>query len=266
MAITFSGAQPSGFGALASGSSSADANEGPEVKEVETEKLGFLSLAGETKIQLLPSPWPSDQLPPPTSSLLSIASKKGLLAAGGPESVVISSTESVRQAFLGGGKGDGNVRSFSPQIVINIGTRISQVAFTADEKHLVISAETGGGLAIYEVNALSKGITKSTFEIATDGQALRALVPNPAETGAELVAVVAVNGSLLMANLSARQIAAGGHGFILKDGVSCLSWNNKGRQLVAGLDDGRCLQMTPAGEVKAQIPRPSGLEDGRHGT
>lgn len=265
MAYSFSGAQPSGFGALASGSPSADAKEGPEVKEIETEQLGFQSLAGETKIRLLPSPWPSDQLPPPTSSLLSIASKKGLLAAGGPESVVIASTELIRQAYLSEDKRDGNTRSFNPQITINVGTRISQVAFTADEKYLVISAEIGGGLAVYEMDALSQGNTKSTFEIATDGQALRALLPTPAEAAAELVAVLNTNGSLLMANLSARQMAAGIQGPVLNDGVSSLSWSNKGKQLVIGLVDGTCSQMTPVGEVKAQIPRPPMLEGGRHG-
>lgn len=178
---------------------------------------------------------------------------------------MIASTELVRQAYLSEDQKDGNTRSFNPQITINVGTRISQVAFTADEKYLVISAEIGGGLAVYEMAALSQGNTKSTFEIATDGQALRALVPNPAEAAAELVAVLNTNGSLLMANLSARQMAAVIQGPVLNDGVSSLSWSNKGRQLVIGLVDGTCSQMTPVGEVKAQIPRPPMLEGGRHG-
>ena len=260
MAFAFGGTQPSGFAALGNGSG-ANAQEGPDVKEIETEQLGFQSLAGEVKVRLLPSQWPSDQLPAPTSSLLSIAPKKGLVAAAGPESVVVASTESIRQAFLGEGTVEGNVRAFSPQMTINVGTRISQVAFTADEKYLAISAESGGGLAVYDVESLSQGNPKSTFEIATEGEALRALISNPAQEAAELIAAVTINGDLLMASLNVKQIVGG----ILKSGVSCLSWSNRGKQLVAGLADGTCSQMTPAGQVKAQIPKPPGLDVGKPG-
>ena len=240
------------------------AQEGPDVKEVETEQLGFQSLARNTKLRLLPSPWPSENLPPPSSSLLSVASRKGLLAAGGPESVVITSTESVRQAFSAE-ETEEKSQSFSPQVVINVGTRVSQVAFTADEKYLVISAEVGGGLAVYDVESILQGTVKSAFEIATNGEALRAMVPNPAKEPAELMAIITTNGKLMIANLKGRQIASGSQGPVLKENVSCLSWSNKGKQLVAGQLDGTCSQMTPTGDIKAQIPRPPQLEDGKHG-
>ena len=266
MSFSFSGAQPSGFAAMTTGDNAGAGQtlEGPEVKEVETEQLGFQSLARNTKLRLLPSPWPSQNLPPPSSSLLSVASRQGLIAAGGPESVVIASTESIRQAFSAEDAGEKS-HLFSPQVAINVGTRVSQVAFTADEKYLAISAEVGGGLAVYDVESLLQGTVKSAFEIATNGEALRAMVPNPAKESAELVAIVTTNGKLMIANLNGRQIASGSQGPILKENVSCLSWSNKGKQLVAGQLDGTCSQMTPAGDIKAQVPRPPHLEHGKHG-
>jgi nucleoporin NUP159 len=225
--------------------------------------LGFQSIAGESKVRLLPSPWPSNALPPPTASLLSIASRKGLLAAAGPDSVILASTESVRQAFSSGG--EGNPKSFTPQLILNLGIRVSQVAFSADEDHLIISAEQGGGLAVYNVQALMQGNTEPAFELPTNNIGIRSLVPNPTAEKAELVAVVTSNGGLMMANLQTREFCIGAQGLIMKEGVSCVSWSNKGKQLVAGLGDGTCLQLTPEGLGKAEIPKPLALEGDQHG-
>ncbi|KAL8970800.1 MAG: hypothetical protein Q9183_001350, partial [Haloplaca sp. 2 TL-2023] len=216
--------------------------------------LGFQSLAGETKIRLLPSPWPANALPPTTASLLSIASRNGLLAAGGPEQVVIASTQTVREAYRSDPGVDGNVKSFTPQLTLELGIRPSQVAFSADESYLVVSAEHGGGLAVYEVQKLTQGSTQSTFEVSTNDTALRTLLPNPTPEKAELLAVVTTLGELLMVNLATRQVEP------LQRNVSCISWSPRGKQLVAGLADGSCCQLTPEGTLKATIPRPPDLE------
>ena len=216
-------------------------------------------------MRLLPNPWPSDALPPPTASLLSIASNKGLLAAAGPDSVIIASTESVIQAFAANAGSGGDFKAFSPQLTLPIGARVSQVAFSADENYLVISAETGGGLAIYEVQALMQGNTQSAFQMATNGTSLRALIPNPTPEKAEFFAVVTSTGALMMANMKTRQFLSGPDGQVMKDGVSCVSWSTRGKQLVAGLGNGTGYQMTPEGEGKAEIPRPPGLEGDQHG-
>lgn len=279
MAFQLGGAASSALGSNVGGTNNAQTQTGEDLEETQTEvvlrhcwkihelrhvqALGFQALAGEAKVRLLPSPWPSDKLPPPTASLLSIASRKGLLAAAGPGSVIVAGTESVRQAFSA--PGDGDTKSFTPQLTLNIGTRISQVAFSADEKHLVISAEDGGGLAIYDVQALAQGNTKSAFELPTNGISLRSLVPNPTSEKAELFAVVTSNGELMMANLKNRQYLTTAQGQVMKAGVSCVSWSNKGKQLVAGLGNGACYQMTPEGEGKFEIPRPPDLDGDQHG-
>ncbi|KAM3066021.1 hypothetical protein ACMFMG_009759 [Clarireedia jacksonii] len=236
---------------------------GPELEDIQTQAIGFLALAGESKVQLLPSPWPSDNLPPPTSSLMGIASHRGLIAAAGPDCIIVATTESVRKAFEGPG---GNFKSFDPQLKIPMPMRVSQLAFTADDSYLVLSAESGGGLAVYEVDALLNGSTQTAFELSTNGEALRALVPNPTREKGELLAVVTVDGNLMMANLKDRAFRSGPNGQVLKNGVSCVSWSTKGKQLVAGLGNGTASQMTPEGEIKAEIPKAPGVEENNHAT
>ena len=130
---------------------------------------------------------------------------------------------------------------------------------------LVLSAEHGGGLAIYSVDNILQGNNNSAFEMGTDGASLRSLIPNPAAEHAELFAVVTVNGQLLLANMKERQLISGPNGPILKEGVSSISWSNKGKQLTAGLGNGAALQMKPDGQVVKEIPRPPGLDDDQHG-
>ena len=222
-------------------------------------------MAGESKLRLLPTAWPPEALPPPTASLLSIASNKGLLVAAGPDSVVIASTETVRQAFSADAAIGSHTKPFTPQLTLPIGARVSQVAFSADENYLAISAEVGGVLAVYDVESIMQGNTSSAFELLTNGVSLRALTPNPTPEKAELFAVVTANGELMVANMKTQQLLNGPNGPIMKDGVSCVSWSNKGKQLVAGLGNGAAYQMTPEGEGKAEIPKPPAVEGDQHG-
>lgn len=220
--------------------------------------IGFQALAGDAKVQLLSTPWPSDNLPQPTSSLLSIASRRGILAAAGPDSVVVAYTENVRKAFAAAG-GERNIKPFEPQLRLPMPFRISQLTFSADEEYLILSAETGGGLAVYEVQALLNGGKETAFQIATNQEAVRALVPNHAVERGELIAVVTTQGKLMVANLKQKDFVSGANGPVLKEKVSCVSWSKLGKQLVAGLADGTAYQMTPEGAGKAEIPRPPSL-------
>ncbi|KAI0009126.1 hypothetical protein F4779DRAFT_617957 [Xylariaceae sp. FL0662B] len=246
-----------GFGNVGNATSgAAGVSQGPDLKLIQTEALGFLSLAGDAKLRLT-SQWS----PPPVehASLISIASRQGLVAAAGPDAVILASTESVRKAFENSKDGDSEIRVFEPQLKLPLPIRICQLAFTADEEYLIISAEQGGGLAVYQVRSLQQGSTQTAFEIPTNGESLRALVPNPRPEKGELCAVVTSEGKLLMANMKERNFVSGHNGQVLKDQVSCVAWSNKGKQLVAGLGDGSMQQMTPEGDIKAEIPRPPDL-------
>ncbi|KAK4465522.1 putative nucleoporin [Cladorrhinum samala] len=232
--------------------------QGNDLEVIQTEGLGFLSVAGDAKVQLT-SKWSPP--PAPTASLISIASRKGLVAAAGPDAIHIATTESVRKAFEGEKVGDSEVRSFAPQAKVPLPIRVSQLAFTADEQYLILSAESGGGLAVYEVQALIQGSTQSAFEISTNGETLRALAPNPMPELAGYCAIVTDKGNLLMANFAERKLISGPNGPALRSQASCVSWSTKGKQLVVGVADGSIYQMTPEGVEKAHIPKPPSLGD-----
>lgn len=237
-------------------------SQGPALPEVQTEGLGFLSVAGDAKLRLT-APWSPP--PAPNASLLSIAQRKGLVAAASPDAVIVASTDAVRKAFAAPKSGDSEIRPFTPQLQIPLPIRICQLAFSADEAHLILSAEQGGGLAVYDVNGLQQGKTQSAFEIPTNGESLRALVPNHRPEKTDLCAVVTNEGKLLMANLKERNFIFKGNSQILREQVSCVAWSNKGSQLVAGLGDGTICQLTPDGEIKGEIPRPPGLDSSYYG-
>jgi len=194
---------------------------------------------------------------------MSVASRQGLLAAAGPDAVIVATTESVRKAFES--NAEGHIKPFQPQLTLPMQMRISQIAFSADEAYLILSAQNGGGLAVYDVKAVLANSTQSAFEMSTNGEGLRALTPNPTPEKAELFAVVTDGGNLMMANLKEKAFVPGPNGQILKDGVSCISWSTKGKQLVAGLANGTVCQMTPEGAVKGEIPRPPNVGDGNYG-
>ncbi|KAL2199340.1 hypothetical protein P885DRAFT_75759 [Corynascus similis CBS 632.67] len=256
MAFGFGGASNPMMGASAGGAGGV--TQGSDLEVIQTEGLGFLSIAGDAKVQLT-SKWSPP--PAPTASLLSIASRKGLVAAAGPDAVHIATTESVRKAFEGEKNGDSEVRPFTPQAKVPFPIRISQLSFTADEQYLVLSAESGGGLAVYDVQALTQGATQPAFEISTNGETLRALIPNPMPESAHLCAIVTNNGNLFIANLADRQLVSGSNGPTLRSQVSSAAWSTKGKQLVAGMADGSIYQMTPDGVEKAHIPKPPNLGD-----
>ncbi|KKY38407.1 putative nuclear pore complex protein [Diaporthe ampelina] len=231
---------------------------GAELQVIQTEALGFLAIAGDAKVQLTPAWSPP---PAPTASLLSIASRKGLVAAAGPDAVYLSSTESARKAFSADKTGDTEFRAFEPQVKIPMPMRISHLAFTPDEQYLILSAEQGGGLAVYETPALLQGSSQAAFEISTSGESIRAMIPNPMPELAEFCAVVTTNGNLLIANLKEKSLVSGPNGPVIRNQVACGAWSTKGKQLVAGLSDGTVVQMTPDGTEKAQIPKPSAFGD-----
>lgn len=230
---------------------------GPELQDIYTDSVGFNTIAGETKVRLA-QPWPADKQPPVWASLLSIASNKALLAAATSESLILASTEKVRNAYRAE-KPEDNLAPFTPDISLSV-PQVSHVAFSSDESSLVITAQEGGGLAVYDVQALLQGKQESSFQLATNGISIRALAPNPAPENAHLFAVVLTDGKLMIADLKQGQLISTANGPVFREGVRCVSWSVRGKQLVAGLEDGSAVQYDPQGNVKAQIPKPSQLD------
>jgi nucleoporin NUP159 len=131
---------------------------------------------------------------------------------------------------------------------------------------LILAAEQGGGLQVHKTDNLMGGSTQPVFELSTDATAIRSIVPNPAAEAAHLVAVVMSNGHLMIANLQDQKFTAGANGRpSLADSVNCAGWSVRGKQLVAGLQDGTTKQLDPTGAVKATIPRPPDIDANMQG-
>ena len=156
------------------------------------------------------------------------------------------------------GSSDDGVKIFNPDITIQV-PRLSQVYFSSDEKYLVICAESGGGLAVYDVQSLSHGNQQPAFQLGTEGISIQSLIPNPLAATGQVFAIVLDDGKLMIANLQEKSWVNGSQGPVLKTEVSCASWSAKGKQLTAGLRDGAAVQMKPDGAIVSSIPTPPQL-------
>ncbi|KAK3060943.1 hypothetical protein LTR53_019938, partial [Teratosphaeriaceae sp. CCFEE 6253] len=101
------------------GAGGAQASQGADLEQIDTEQLHFHAISADDSLQLLPAPWPSGNLPPPSASLLSAASSRGLVAAAGADTLVIAKTQSVRDAFTAG-RQEGKTIPFTPEASIAV--------------------------------------------------------------------------------------------------------------------------------------------------
>jgi nucleoporin NUP159 len=231
------------------------------------QEVGFKGVDRDCHIQFLPTPWPADALPHSTCSLMTVASRKGIIAAGSPKGLVVASTKSVRDAISAEARDGIKVKPFEAQVKIPLPLRPMQIAFCFDENALAVSMEEGNQLLVYETAALLQDNPQPKLLLPTDGAPLRMLVPNPSSEApnSSFIAMVTTRGNLLIGDIRQSSLVSGPGGSVLKDGVSCVSWSSQGRQLIAGLADATCHQMTPAGAKTDEIPRPPDLDGNQHG-
>ncbi|KAI5289908.1 hypothetical protein KEM54_002928 [Ascosphaera aggregata] len=232
---------------------------GAPIEEVQTKEIGFHAIAGEAKVRLLPGAWPADNLPPSGCSLLAIAPTKGLLVAAGPEGIAICSTDSLRQAFSAPSPTGSNYKPFKAQLELPIPQKISHITFTRDDMSLVVVTQDDHGIIAFEAAAFLQNRAQPAFNVPTPNIRFRHFIANPAIS--KYFAAVTYNGELMVVDMSQKRFMQGPHGPVLLNNCSSVSWSKKGKQLVAGRMDCTMVQMTPEGEVKAEIPRPSDLEN-----
>ncbi|KAK4950582.1 hypothetical protein LTR66_013919, partial [Elasticomyces elasticus] len=237
----------------------AQVEERELLPEVVTDSLGFKTLSGEKRARVCEQ-WPTTSFPPPYSSLLSIASARGLYAAGGPSAVSIGRTQDVRDTLY---KKEGeDVRECAPLVTIRC-KRPAHVAFASDESCLVVAEEESTQLEAYSTAALASRQVQKAVTINTNAP-LRAVAPNPSPAEARYFAVINTNGQLLIADLAAGELVQQSGTPILLNSASCVTWSNKGKQVMVGRGDGTATQMKPDGSVVATMARPDSLPSGCH--
>lgn len=240
-------------------------NVGAEMEEILTERLGFSAIGADKKlaapkrVKLLPDAWPEDNLPPSSACLLAVASKRGLVAAAGPDALYLASTDAVRKAFQAGVDKDGINSSFTPDVTIGT-SQLRHIAFSSDEEYLVATREEGDDLIVYRVeDALNN--RAPCLALSLDNLTVRALVPNPSPQMASLFAVVFDSGRLVVVD-----VAKGDGKPVQEENVTCVAWSTAGKALVAGRSDGTALQWhaTQNKEI-AVIPCPPNIPSGYAG-
>ena len=236
---------------LGAGASNATIVDGEELPEIQTEELGFKTLNGDKKARILTTAWPADALPPPYASLLSIASIRGLYAAGGPDAVVIGKTRDARDHIYYG-KGE-DVRDCAPLHTIQH-SRPAHVAFAADESCLVVAEQNASEIVAYRTTDLAAKTSSVALKLSTNAP-VRMIIPNPDPAQSQFFAIVNTSGQLLLADLGSNQLVHGADGPVLVENVSCIEWSPKGKQLIAGKGDGTAVQLKPDGTVVANIPK-----------
>lgn len=223
--------------------------------------------AGPKKVKILPEPWPTDRVPPASATLLSVASKPGLLAAAGPKTLVVTSTEGVRKAFQNKTKSETQkedlegrdvdvVSDFVPDITLDVPT-LRHVAFSTDGDFLVISSEEQGQLVVFDIPSLiQRGNKQPKAQITTDNIPIRALVPNPWPEYAHFFAAVYETGRLVIVNVDKGTMAT-----VRAEGVVSVDWSTRGKAVIAGLQDGTAAILMTDGTLRGVIPRPPELDE-----
>ncbi|KAF2827308.1 hypothetical protein CC86DRAFT_439767 [Ophiobolus disseminans] len=233
---------------------------GGDFDEAPTEQLAFRALGqgseGPKKLRIL-KPWPADRIPPASATLLSIASKPGLLAAAGPDALILTTTEKVRKAFSQEAGQWDVISDFTPDVSIPLNSPpLRHVVFSTDGDFLVISAEGNGGLAVFAVQSLLQGNQQPEKQVKTDSVAVRLLQPNPAPDFASYMAVVLDTGKLWLVD-----VATAGTNTLKEEGVSYAAWSSRGKAVAAGLQDGTTAIYMTDGTLKGTVPRPPGVDE-----
>lgn len=189
-----------------------------------------------------------------------------MVVGGGPEGLVLATTKSIREAISTKAESGPKTKPFQPQAHISLPSRPTHVAFCAAESALAVAMESHNKLVVYNATSLGNGNPQPQISINTNGP-LRFLAANPSSESSlySYIALITVNGDLLVADLKAGSLLDGKSGPVFRSGVASVAWSNKGKQMVAGLVNGGCVQLDPQGVVKAEIPRPPELEGNKHG-
>jgi nucleoporin NUP159 len=152
------------------------------------------------------------------------------------------------------------VTDFAPDVTLPV-PRLCQIAFSADEDFLVISGESGGGLAVFAVDDLLQQKKEPELQIETANTPVRAIRMNPNPEFAHYALVVLESGRMDLVDITSKVTTT-----IQNEGVTCASWSTKGKAFVAGLADGTAIAFKVGDkDAFARIPRPKNPGEGYTG-
>ncbi|KAG5519516.1 hypothetical protein PMAC_001670 [Pneumocystis sp. 'macacae'] len=220
-----------------------------ELKEYDTDNFGFLSLQRNAYIQL--AKVSIDQTPRYNSSLLCIGNKNGYYVSGTPLGFVFGTTESLRESFKS--KAVKGVVEHTPLSTIDLEKKILNLSFSSDEQYLITTTEENV-IMFYSTQKLIQRNNYLQPEFLFQIENIKDILPNPVDN--TIIAVLTFFGNLHIINFFQRNVSKP-----LANNITSCSWSQKGKQIVCGTSDGKLVQYTPDGSLKAVINKPKSLSD-----
>ncbi|KAH9246257.1 hypothetical protein BASA81_016212 [Batrachochytrium salamandrivorans] len=206
-------------------------------------------------------------VPPYYCSLLVCSNKFGFTVYGTLEGFAVVASSDLLNTIRGAPSHSRPPVDRSTTVHINVLLTakgpVTHLRLSADELSLVV-ATADGSLLVYPMAAFFKPSSDSfkntidptsttiapIFTTHISGGAIIDIAPNP-DSLPGLVAVLSADRRVHFVDLSGTVT------LVATENITAFSWSRKGKQLACGTADGKILQISPSGEVKREIPRPS---------
>ncbi|XP_041667054.1 nuclear pore complex protein Nup214 [Cheilinus undulatus] len=204
---------------------------------------------------------PSDELPKERSSLLSISNKYGLTFVGLEKTFKVYLTQDILAADKNDGTSNEIVEGIAALAEVTVDLSLHHLALSCDELTLSacgMSVSEGLSLTFYDVRTfMNKGRPEklpfaSLVPSVPPGTLVQDLKWNPAQ--ASMLAACLSDGSMMIVEVTdTAKVTAE---LPASNGITCICWSPKGKQVAAGKMDATVSQYTPALEQKKVIPCP----------
>ncbi|KAJ1342386.1 hypothetical protein BSLG_003071 [Batrachochytrium salamandrivorans] len=206
-------------------------------------------------------------VPPYYCSLLVCSNKFGFTVYGTLEGFAVVASSDLLNTIRGAPSHSRPPVDRSTTVHINVLLTakgpVTHLRLSADELSLVV-ATADGSLLVYPMAAFFKPSSDSfkntidptsttiapIFTTHISGGAIIDIAPNP-DSLPGLVAVLSADRRVHFVDLSGTVT------LVATENITAFSWSRKGKQLACGTADGKILQISPSGEVKREISRPS---------
>lgn len=204
-----------------------------QTEEHTTDSQGFTSLTAGDRVLQISKAYPAS-FPQLRVQHLSIFRDQYLYTTSANR-VCLGELKDLQKRFANL-KGNHDSGVFESPVSFQVEAPVSHLAFSFDGSKFYVAASQGG-LLVYNTKSVNNGRTEIVCPALLD------LLANPAN---DTVALLSTSGDLfLLKNESIQQVGSG---------ISAISWSKKGKQIMAGQQNGSLIQYNPAGDVKAQLP------------
>ncbi|KAK9464088.1 uncharacterized protein V1516DRAFT_669519 [Lipomyces oligophaga] len=212
-----------------------------ELPEEETEDFGFCALGKDAVVRI------NDPAvdPPGASNLLSIANKSGYFAVAVSKGFFLAKLQDMRDCFMN------SKHEFKPEFVNSVPEDLQFIAFTSDEKHLLVVSVSG---------ILSWYSTESLFQASSEPVWLQRLNLEITDLKANprfgsVVAALTASKSIIVLDVNSKNKVE-----LVSEDATCFDWSGNGDYLIVGSTSGSLNKYKISGARSDIIPLPEECE------